>query len=159
MRIYGCLKTSRIKADESIEAILNKEKKFGLTKIETYHKLQKNAEKIKNGLLEFLINQKKMGKRTVAYGAAAKGSTFLNYAGIRSDLISYVVDSSPSKQSKYMPGSRLKIYPPSQLKIEKPDNILVLPWNIYKEIRSNVEEMGIKKCKFIMAIPRLEILD
>jgi hypothetical protein len=101
----------------------------------------------------FLILQKKLGKTVVGYGAAAKGNTMLNYAGVRSDLVSYVVDRNPSKQGKWLPGSRIPILDEGQLRKTKPDYILILPWNLQKEIvqqLSYVREWG---AKFVVAQP------
>ena len=109
--------------------------------------------------MSFLIKAKKNNKKVVAYGAAAKGNTLLNYAGIRPDLVNYVVDRNPNKQNKFMPGSRIPIRDESFLKKDNPDYILILPWNlkneIIKQIVSNTNFAG----KFVIAIPKLEIIE
>ena len=123
-----------------------------------YKGFQKKADKIKYDLVDFLVNGKKKGIQIVAYGAAAKGNTLLNYAGIKKDCINYVVDKSPYKQGKYMPGSHIPIVDEKQISMTKPDYILILPWNIKEEIikqLSYVREWG---CKFIVAIPQLEVI-
>ena len=108
--------------------------------------------------MSFLIKAYQDNKKVVAYGAAAKGSTLLNYAGIKSDLINYVVDRSLSKQNKYMPGSRIPIKDESFLRNDNPDYILILPWNLKNEIMTQLEDILPSKVKFIIAIPDLEII-
>ena len=90
------------------------------------------------GLTYFLIKQKHSGKKVAAYGAAAKGNTLLNYAGVNTDLVSVVYDASESKQGKYMPGSHIPIKDPDDMKDFNPDCILILPWNIQDEIKNKI---------------------
>ena len=97
------------KIHTNVKLILLKEEKAGLNEKEIFLNFQNQAEKVKLDLLKFLIESKQNGKRVVAYGAAAKGNTLLNFAGVREDLISYIVDRNPAKQNKFMPGSRIKI--------------------------------------------------
>ena len=85
-----------------------------------------------------MINQKLNEKKVVAYGAAAKGNTLLNYSGIKPDFISTVFDASKSKQEKYMPGSHVPIKDPEKIKDLKPDCIIILPWNISNEIKNKI---------------------
>jgi hypothetical protein len=92
------------------------------------------AEAIKDELLLFLIEQKRLGKRVAAYGAAAKGNTLLNYAGIRADLLPAVADRAASKQGKFLPGSHIPVISPEQLNLLDPDVVLVLPWNLIEEL-------------------------
>ena len=105
-----------------------------LFELETFSDFQLKAEEIKNNLLNFLIDAKRKGKKVAAYGAAAKGNTLLNFAGIRNDLISYVVDRNPAKNGKYMPGSRIPIVKEEFLINDRPDFVLILPWNLKNEI-------------------------
>ena len=102
---------------------------------------------------------KKNGLVVVAYGAAAKGNTLLNYAGIKKDLIKFVCDAAPQKQGKYMPGSHIPIYSPEILSSTQPDYIIILPYNISSEIISELRSKKIKKdIKFVLCIPRISIL-
>jgi hypothetical protein len=120
---------------------------------EFYEQFSSAADLAKLKLLDFLCRAKFENKTVVAYGAAAKGNTMLNYAGVRSDLVSYVVDRNPSKQGKWLPGSRIPILDEGQLRKTKPDYILILPWNLQKEIvqqLSYVREWG---AKFVVAQP------
>ena len=101
---------------------------------------------------------KEKGKQVVAYGAAAKGNTLLNYAGVKPDLIHKVYDLAQSKQNKLLPGSHIPITNPEELKIIAPDYVLILPWNIADEIRENLRHLDANGTKFIVAIPKLRIL-
>jgi C-methyltransferase./Methyltransferase domain./Hypothetical methyltransferase. len=106
----------------------------GVKTPEYYATLAPAAEHIKHELLRFLLKAKADGKRVVGYGAAAKGNTLLNYAGVKPDLLAWVADANPHKQGKYLPGSRIPIVSPAQIELEKPDFVLVLPWNLLHEV-------------------------
>jgi ABC-type Fe3+-hydroxamate transport system substrate-binding protein len=105
-----------------------------------------------------LLEAKHQGKTVAAYGAAAKGNTLMNYAGIRSDLIAFVVDRNPAKQGKYMPGSRIPILDEEHLKKFKPDYVVILPWNLKTEIMQQLYYIHAWDGKYVTAIPQLEIL-
>ena len=125
----------------------------------TYKEFQARADKVRNALTSFLIDQKNAGSSVAAYGAAAKGNTILNYAGIKTDLLPYVCDSAPSKQGKYMPGSHIPILSPKVLRERKPEYIIILPWNIAEEVLgeySYAKEWG---AKFVTAVPELRIIE
>jgi len=108
--------------------------------------------------LSFLIEQKQAGKNVVAYGAAAKGNTLLNYCGIKKDLIKFVVDKSPYKQGKFLPGSHIPIVDEARIKEEKPDYVLILPWNMKDEIIEQLDYIKNWGGKFVIAIPFLDII-
>ena len=146
--------TYTIRTDK-IEEILRKEKDSGIYKEETYRKFDKDIKDIKRTTIDFLTSQGYKGKRTVAYGAPAKGNTFLNYCGIDDSLIEYTVDRSEYKVGKLLPGSRIPIYNVDKILNDNPDYIFILPWNIRDEI---VELLGKDKASFVTAIPGLEIL-
>ena len=157
LRVYGCHDESARVNTARVGQILEQEVRNGLTSITTYQDFQARAESIKNNLITFLIEQTKRGKSVVAYGAAAKGNTILNYSGIKPDLLSCVYDAAPSKQGKFMPGSHIPIKSPDLLQERKPDYILILPWNIASEVMSAnsfVREWG---AKFVIAVPELSV--
>ena len=158
LRIYGCHVVDIRPNTEAVHAILAEEKQYGLQTIATYQNCQVRANKLKNDLIKFLIDQACAGKKVVAYGAAAKGNTLLNYAGIKTDLISVVYDASPAKQGKYMPGSHIPILSSAILKNTIPDYLLILPWNIGDEIKKDNSELVNAGVKFITAIPKLSEL-
>ena len=157
LRVYGCHQNDNRKNNKSIKELLHKEITMGIQKIETYSNFRKNVNKIKNDLLLFLINKKRSGKKVLAYGAAAKGNTLLNYAGIKNDLIPFVFDASKSKQGKFMPGSHIPILSPNFLEEMFPDYLLILPWNIADEVKSQNDFLSKKGVKFVTAIPNLVI--
>jgi len=122
------------KPTEAVTAVLCDEEVAGLESLKAYVDFQDRAAEAKNALLEFLLQAKRKGKRVLGYGAAAKGNTLLNYAGIKSDLLPAVADRAPSKQGKYLPGSHIPVISPSELDLQNPDALLVLPWNLIAEL-------------------------
>lgn len=158
LRIYGCHAGDSRATTPAVMAMLEKEKKFGLQDLKVYQGFQKKADKVKNDFLAFLIEQKRAGKSIGAYGAAAKGNTLMNYAGIKHDLIDFVCDAAPSKQNKYMPGSHISILPPAELAKRKPDWVIILPWNIAEEVTQQQQQVRAWGGKFVIAVPELKVL-
>jgi hypothetical protein len=140
-----------------VNEILQSEAKIGILKPEFYKSFQSKTDKIKNDFLGFLLEARSHGKTVAAYGAAAKGNTLLNYAGIRPDLISFVVDRNPAKQGKFMPGSRIPIVDDLWLKQLEPDYVVILPWNIKAELISHLQYVRVWGGRFITAIPTMQI--
>lgn len=137
--------------------LLAREELIGMTTEAYYENFQNKTNLVKDDFINFLLNAKKQGKSVVAYGAAAKGNTLINYSGIRPDMIKYVVDLNPAKQGKSMPGSRIPIMSEDQLEIEKPDYVIILPWNLKKEIMTQLNYIRSWNAQFVTAIPHLEI--
>lgn len=144
--------------EENVKLLLKKEEEAGMLTLKYYDNFQEKVDTIKNDLLEFLLQQKKAGKKVAAYGAAAKGNTLLNYCGIKKDLIGFVVDANPAKQNKYMPASHIPICTEAKIKEDKPDFILILPWNIKDEIVKQLNYTQSWNCKFVVPIPHLEVI-
>ena len=142
---------------ENLNRILNKELSYGLDSLGYYEKLQHNAFDIKLNSLQYLIKNKLDGKRIIAFGAAAKGNTFLNYCGIKSDIIEAVVDETPYKIGKYLPQSKIPILPFSSIKDLKPNVIVILPWNHKDEILNKLEFTKEWGCDIVTFIPKLEV--
>lgn len=157
LRVYGCHEHDLRPTHNSVIDMLAEEKRRGMQQLATYSNFQIYTNKIKNDLLSFLLEIKKAGKKIAAYGAAAKGNTLLNYAGIKPDLLPFVCDAASAKQGKYMPGSHIPIMAPSYLTEYEPDFILILPWNIAAEVKEQNQEMTIKGAKFVTAVPSLVI--
>ncbi|MHC8325600.1 methyltransferase domain-containing protein [Pseudomonas sp. LB1P83] len=130
----------------------------GVKTPEYYATLAPAAERIKHELLRFLLQSKADGKRVVGYGAAAKGNTLLNYAGVKPDLLAWVADANPHKQGKYLPGSRIPIVSPAQIDLEKPDYVLVLPWNLLHEVSQQLAQVREWGGRFVIAVPELTVL-
>lgn len=158
LRVYGCHENDDREDSAEVARVLAEEKKRGLRELCTYQDFQARADHIKDDLLVFLIEQKRRGKRVAAYGAAAKGNTLLNYAGVKQDLIPYVCDAAPSKQGKFLPGSHIPILPPGVLKERKPDVLLILPWNIAQEVMQQNAFISEWNGKFVTAVPSLRVM-
>ena len=156
LRIYGCHSDDIRQTKKAVIKLLREEESFGLKNIEFYKSFQVQADKVKDNLIEFLIKQKKSGKKVVAYGAAAKGNTLLNYAGVKPDLLSEVYDISDSKQGKYMPSSHIPIKAPSAINPNETDYILILPWNIASEVIEQNSALIEHDIKFITAVPKID---
>ena len=124
-----------------------------------YEGFEQDAETAKAELLQILVESKLAGKKVAAYGAAAKGNTFLNYAGIKSDLIAYVVDRNPAKQGKWMPGSRIPIVDEAFLKRDQPDVIVILPWNIKSEVLNQLSYAKAWGARFVVAQPEVAFVE
>lgn len=137
--------------------MLNQEARAGITSPGFYQAFQHRAEQVKNELLHFLIQTRQQGKTIAAYGAAAKGNTLLNFAGIRPDLLPYVVDKNPAKQGKYMPGSRIPIVDEAHLKKHRPDLILILPWNLREEVMAQLAYVREWGGEFVTAVPNMSV--
>lgn len=158
LRVFGCHAGARRETDVSVATLLKEETRRGLQQLETYLAFQPRAERIKDGLLAFLIEQKRAGRKVGAYGAAAKGNTLLNFAGIRPDLLPYVCDAAPAKQGKFLPGSHIPILSPAHLSAEVPDFVLILPWNIADEVQQQNVALRAQGVRFVTAVPELSIL-
>ncbi|MEI6544411.1 MAG: class I SAM-dependent methyltransferase [Methylococcales bacterium] len=157
LRIYGCHDKDARANTEAVATLLAQEIERGLQTLDTYQNFQLRADKVKNDLLSFLIEQKRAGKKVAAYGAAAKGNTLLNYAGIKPDLLPFVCDAAQAKQGKYMPGSHVPILPPSTLVESAPDYVLILPWNIATEVKQQNVVLAAKWTQFVTVVPTLTI--
>jgi SAM-dependent methyltransferase len=155
LRVYGCHAADSRRDSETVAALIAEEERRGLRRRVTYTGFQAQADRVKDDLLAFLIEQKRAGKRVAAYGAAAKGNTLLNYAGIKPDLLSYVCDAAPSKQGKLLPGSHIPILAPSALAELKPDWVLILPWNIAGEVMDQQALVRQWGGRFVTAVPEL----
>lgn len=157
LRVYACRADSDAHpVQDSVGALLTREKAAGMLTAAYYTGFQDKADKIKNDFLSFLLAAKQDNKTVAAYGAAAKGNTLLNYAGIRPDLLPFVVDMNPAKQNKFLPGSRIPILPPAAIEERKPDYVIILPWNLRTEISEQLAYIRGWDGKFVTAVPELE---
>lgn len=156
LRVYCCHKNSKRVPGVSVPTILREEREFGLDRMDIYMSFQSRVEKIKRDTLSYLIQQKNLGKQVVAFGAPAKGSTFLNYCGIGRDMISYTVDETPYKQGLFMPGVRIPIFPIDKLYQDKPDIVVILPWNWKDEILGKLTFIRESGGKIVTFIPRVQ---
>ena len=157
LRVWAQHRANPRPVSPRVTELLEQEDAAGMRHASFYQGLQAGADRIKNELLAFLIDQKRAGKTVAGYGAAAKGNTLLNHAGIRPDLLPFVVDASPHKQGRWLPGSRIPVVGEATLREARPDFVLILPWNLRDEITAQlacVREWG---GRFVTAVPALTI--
>lgn len=140
-----------------VDELLKRESAAGVTTTGYYTDFQSKADKVKNDLLTFLIEAKRAGKRVAGYGAAAKGNTLLNYAGVRPDLLPWVVDRNPAKQGKYLPGSRIPIVAEMYIHDNRPDYVVILPWNLREEVTTQLAYIREWGGRFVTAVPRMKV--
>ena len=158
LRIFVKHKDNNVQKErKSVKKMLEKEKTFGLKKISTYTNFSQEVNLIKKELLNFLGKAKKDKKTVVGYGAPAKGNTLLNFCEINFELIDYTVDISPHKQEMYLPGSHILIKNPNEIFKTKPDYVLILPWNLKKEIMVQMKDIRKWGGKFVIPIPEVKI--
>ena len=158
LRVFAQLAdTGRHPQTNRLSELMGKELRTGMHSAAFYTGFQTKAEKVKDDFLTFLIKARRSGKKVAAYGAAAKGNTLLNFAGVRPDLLSYVVDRNPAKQGKFMPGSRIPIVDEACIRKGKPDYIVILPWNLAAEIIGQLDYVREWGGKFVTAVPSLRI--
>lgn len=146
-----------LEVKKTVSALLKKEKELGYGTLEFYDNYRNKVVAVKRDFLEFLIEAKRQGKKVLAYGAAAKGNTLLNFCGIREDFIDFVADKNPHKQSKFLPGVHIPVRSVEQLIEARPDYVVILPWNIRREIETQLAQTERWGGKFVVAIPKLEV--
>jgi SAM-dependent methyltransferase len=157
LRVYAQLRAGPHQRTRNVDLLLHREQSAGLTTATYYTGFQQRANKAKNCFLKFLLDAQHEGRKVAGYGAAAKGNTLLNYAGVRADLIPYVVDANPAKRGKFLPGSRIPILSEDRIRQDRPDYIVVLPWNICDEVMSDLAYVRKWGARFVTAIPQLRI--
>jgi SAM-dependent methyltransferase len=157
LRVYGCHADDARANAPVVASLLVEEARRGLRELAVYQAFQARADRVKDDLLAFLIDAKRSGKSVAAYGAAAKGSTLLNYAGVKPDLLPFVCDAAPSKQGRFMPGSHVPILSPAALTERRPDYLLILPWNIAAEVREQNAKLAAQGTRFVTAVPSLNV--
>lgn len=150
--------TGQQSRSDRVDELLQREVQAGMRGADYYTGFQTRTDQVKNDFVAFLLEAKRQGKTVVAYGAAAKGNTLMNYAGIRPDLISFVVDRNPAKQGKYMPGSRVPIMDEEKLQDARPDYVVILPWNLKTEVVKQLAVIQSWGGKFVIAVPKLTVV-
>jgi SAM-dependent methyltransferase len=157
LRVYGCHAGDLRQTSPVVDVMLEEEEKRGMRTLEPYQAFQARAERVKDDLLMFLIEQKRAGRTVAGYGAAAKGCTLLNFAGIKPDLLPYVCDAASSKQGKYLPGTHVPILHPDAIREGRPDTVLILPWNIRDEVMEQMAYIREWRGKFAVAVPSIQV--
>ena len=163
LRIYGAHADDPRPTEDSMTALLERERQAGLDQLSTYRDFQRCAEATKHGFLRFLLDERADGRRVVAYGAAAKGNTLLNYAGVGPDLLARVADGAGAKQNHWMPGNHIPIVAPEQLWADAaPDTVLILPWNLAAELVPLIRDLHRRLApdapqpRIVTAVPELK---
>ena len=158
LRVYAKHESDTSKqVSENVSKLIERETAIGFTDVNYYLEFSNRVKGIKRDILDFLIQAKRDNKNIVGYGAAAKGNTLLNYCGIRTDFIDYVVDRSPHKQNQFLPGTHIPVTSPDKIRETKPDYILILPWNIKDEVMAQMSDVREWGCKFVTFIPTVSI--
>jgi len=157
LRVFACHEEADKPVHPSVQRILAHEINAGMTTAAGYLGFQQRAEALKNAALSFLIDVRNSGKRICGYGAAAKGSTMLNFAGVKPDLLPYVCDAAAAKQNKFLPGSHIPILHPNEIRQSQPDFIVILPWNLREEVADSLSFARSWGAKFVTFIPELKV--
>lgn len=159
LRVYLCHADSGHATSPRVNALLAHERAIGFENIDSYARFAAGVHRTKRQLLSFLIACKESGAKICGYGAPGKGNTLLNYCGIGPDFLDFTVDRNPYKHGRYTPGMHIPIYPVSALDEARPDYLLVLPWNLKKEIVEQMRHVGAWGCKLVVPIPSVEVID
>jgi SAM-dependent methyltransferase len=159
LRVFLCHQGSVHAPDRRVEALLTHEREIGFEKIATYAEFASNVHSTKRQLLSFLIECKEKGARICGYGAPGKGNTLLNYCGIGTDFVDFTVDRNPYKHGRYTPGMHIPIFPVSKIDEVRPDYLLILPWNLKREIVAQMRQVASWGCKMVVPIPKVEVID
>jgi SAM-dependent methyltransferase len=155
LRVYAQRAQGTRARGTTVKSLLDRERAAGMTTDAFYAGFQGRTDKVKNDFLSFLLDAKRNGKKVAGYGAAAKGNTLMNYAGVRPDLMPFVVDKSPAKQGKFLPGSRIPIVGEELIQRERPDYVVVLPWNLWDEVTADLSYVTDWGGRFVRAVPEL----
>jgi 2-polyprenyl-3-methyl-5-hydroxy-6-metoxy-1,4-benzoquinol methylase len=160
LRIYARhAANTALSVSAKVTELRAREQAAGLERADTYRSFAAQVRATKRSLLKFLIAAKEQGKSVVGYGAAAKGNTLLNYCGVRSDLVEYVVDRSPQKQGRFLPGVHIPVFAPEKIAQTRPDYVLILPWNLKDEIAAQMAGIRAWGGRFVVPIPETRVLD
>ena len=159
LRIFARHKDDKTKSiSPNVAGLLQREEAAGMKNLDYYNNFQPRVENIKYAVWEFLIKAQREGKTVIGYGAAAKGNTLLNYCGVKgTDLIRFAVDASPYKQNKYLPASHIPVKDLNSIAEFRPDYVIILPWNLKKEISEQLKYIRDWGGKFVTFIPELSV--
>ena len=158
LRVFMARAESGHRATRAVQAVLDEEVAAGLDRAEGYAGFDERVRRVRDGLLAFLSEARREGKTVLAYGAAAKGNTLLNYCGVTAADIGFVVDLNPAKQGRLLPGSRIPVRPVEELIAARPDHVLILPWNIRDEVVRQLPEIAAAGGNFVVAVPKIRVM-
>jgi len=158
LRVFACRQGARHVPTDRVEAIRFREQEAGLDRLQGYEGYADRVARVRTGFRKFVEDAHRAGKTIAAYGAAAKGNTFLNYCGIRYPDILAIYDRNPAKQGKLSPGAHIPILDPAEMASLKPDYVVILPWNIADEVRHSISGISKWGGRFVIAIPETRVL-
>jgi SAM-dependent methyltransferase len=158
LRVFACHRDSARPTEDSVGALRRAEQTAGLAKLETYEHFADRVEHCRSSVLGFVTEAKRAGKSIAGYGAAAKGNTLLNYCGLTAGEIDYVVDRSPHKQGRFLPGSKIPVCDPQRIAETRPDYLMILPWNLKKEIMNQTAGLREWGGKFVIPVPEVSVV-
>src|SRR5205823_10488 len=158
LRIYACHRSNSEPSSKRLNDLRRHEADLGLDRLECYMSFAERVKETKRKLLEFMIAAKRNGKQIAGYGAAGKGNTLLNYCGIRTDFLDYVVDRNPYKQGRFLPGTHIPIFAPEKIRETKPNYVFIGPWNLVNEIVEQTSYIRDWGGKWIVPIPEVKVL-
>lgn len=159
LRVFLCRSDASHAETRAVSKLLAHEREIGLDDLATYTRFGQQVHRTKRALLEFLIRCKEEGKTVCGYGAPGKGNTLLNYCGIGTDFLDFTVDRNPYKHGRFTPGKRIPIFPVEAIDRARPDYLFILPWNLKDEIVGQMHHVRQWGCKFVVAIPKLTVID
>jgi C-methyltransferase C-terminal domain/Methyltransferase domain len=159
LRVYAAQSSSGRPESPAVAAVLECEEAEGLRGLDRYRRFTAEVEESKRALLELLIDLRRAGKQVVGYGAPGKGNTLLNYCGIRTDFLDYTVDRNPYKHGKFTPGTHIPIYSPDRIDETRPDVIVVLPWNLAREISAQLAYTADWGAQLLVPIPTARLYE
>jgi hypothetical protein len=157
LRIFASHASRGAGRSEALRAVRAREKQAGLDRLETYTRFAERVDACRRSLLDFFATARHEGRRVAAYGAAAKGNTLLNFCAASTDDVSMVADRNPHKQGKLLPGTHIPVVSPEQLMLARPDYVLILPWNLEKEIRLQLSGIAAWGGRFVTPVPRVSV--
>lgn len=157
LRVFAQRSTGTCPRTAAVGKLLDRERAVGVLTDAYYAGFQSRTDRVKNDFLRFLVDARREGKKVAGYGAAAKGNTLMNYAGVRPDLMPYVVDKSPAKQGKFLPGTRIPIVSEERIRSQQPDFVVVLPWNLWDEVTTDLSYIRDWGGRCVRAVPELQI--
>lgn len=159
LRIFAKHESDKSKAiSPNVKELLDREEKLGMKTLAYYNDFQAKVDEIKYSVWEFLIKARREGKKVIGYGAAAKGNTLLNYAGVKGmDLVQFIVDANPHKQNRYLPANHIFVKGIDSIAEYKPDYVIILPWNLKKEISQQLNYIRDWGGQFVTFIPKLNV--
>ncbi|MCK0118397.1 class I SAM-dependent methyltransferase [Isoptericola sp. S6320L] len=153
------VESGRVVPTAAVAEVLAAEADFGLHSVEGHDGFAEQVAQVRDDFVSFLLDARRAGKRVVAYGAPGKGNTLLNHCGVRADLLEFAVDRNPYKHGRFLPGTHIPVHAPEALDAARPDYVVIMPWNLRKEISAQLAPVADWGGKLVVALPHLEVFE